>query len=94
MKKSYEKDSIAYGIDAKPTVTLDVDLDRFSNGWLHMAITEVKIKQAEKEVGSISVGVQGTAVHAKIGSRTWSIPMTELWPIFADADEKYLKENK
>ena len=32
MKKSYEKDSIAYGIDAKPTVTLDVDLDRFSNG--------------------------------------------------------------
>lgn len=93
-KSAFVKGSVAYEIASKPEVVLDCDLDRFSNGFLHISITDVKIRQDSKEVGSISVDVQGCAVHAIIGSRTWSISMRELWPLFVEADERYVKESK
>lgn len=71
-------------------VELINDLDRFSNGWIQMSLTEVTIREGGKEIGRITVDMGGMTVAGQIGRRTWTISVKQLWQLFAQADENYL----
>jgi hypothetical protein len=90
-KRTIKKGEIQKLIKKPIAVVLDNDLDRFSNGWMIMAITEAKISLDGKEVGSIRFDVGGTTVQGLIGSRAWSISIKELWSIFCEADQEYME---
>lgn len=71
-------------------LVLDHDLERFSNGFMRMAITKVDAFDGSKEIGSISFDARGTAVFCNLPSgRQWSIDVRQMFNLFQQADELY-----
>ena len=93
-KSAMPEGGITEKVGANIGVELMNDFENFSNGHMLMTITEVKIGKEGKELGVIRFDMNGMAVQAIIGKRSWMISVRELWPIFLEADERYRKDAK
>ena len=86
MKRGQVKKQITRCVE----VELTSDLEHFQNGFLSFMAGKVTVSSKGKERGWMAASTQGESIYGHIAGRSWAICVDQLWPIFEEADAKYL----
>ena len=85
-KPKYEAGSIKESFIAQGEAVLWSDMERFSNGHLHMGWSLATFQHEGKE-GQVTGG--GKEITVSVNGRTWGISLETLIEAAIQADEKY-----